>query len=91
MLPPGLGVALDLARVPVSPVFKWLATAGNISEREMLRTFNCGIGMIAVLAREGADAASDCLAKNGETVVRLGEVVAGAGGVGFRGHLDLAW
>ena len=45
----------------------------------MLRTFNCGIGMIAVLDRAGADAASECLAKNGETVVRLGEVVAGGG------------
>jgi phosphoribosylformylglycinamidine cyclo-ligase len=91
VLPQGLGVSLELARVPVSPVFKWLATVGNISEQEMLRTFNCGIGMIAVLDRDGADAASECLAKNGEAVVRLGEVVAGAGSaVGFRGHLDLA-
>ena len=57
VLPPGLGVALDLARVPVLPVFKWLAAAGKIGENEMLRTFNCGIGMVAVLDRDGADAA----------------------------------
>ena len=93
VLPQGLAVALDLDRVPVLPVFKWLATAGNIAETEMLRTFNCGIGMIAVLDRGGADAASERFAANGETVVALGEVVAANGGarVGFRGHLDLAW
>jgi phosphoribosylformylglycinamidine cyclo-ligase len=92
VLPHGLTVSLDLACVPVLPVFKWLATAGKIAEGEMLRTFNCGIGMVAVLDRDGADAASDCLAKNGETVIRLGEVVAeSASAVRFRGHLDLAW
>ncbi|MFZ3357959.1 MAG: phosphoribosylformylglycinamidine cyclo-ligase [Xanthobacteraceae bacterium] len=92
VLPPGLAVSLDLARVPVLPVFKWLATAGHIAEHEMLRTFNCGIGMVAVLSRDGADAACECLAKSGETVARLGEVVAasGDGAVGFRGHLDLS-
>jgi phosphoribosylformylglycinamidine cyclo-ligase len=78
--------------VPVPPVFKWLAAAGNISEREMLRTFNCGIGMVAVLAANAADAASEIFAANGETVVRLGEVIKQSGDarVDFRGHLDLA-
>jgi phosphoribosylformylglycinamidine cyclo-ligase len=93
VLPAGLAVALELDRVPVLPVFKWLAAAGNISETEMLRTFNCGIGMVAVLDRSGADAASECFAKNGETVVRLGEIVAASGGnpVQYRGHFDLSW
>jgi phosphoribosylformylglycinamidine cyclo-ligase len=92
VLPNGLSVALDLNRVPVPTVFKWLATAGNISEREMLRTFNCGIGMIAVLDANAADAASEIFAANGETVVRLGEVIKQSGDarVDFRGHLDLA-
>jgi phosphoribosylformylglycinamidine cyclo-ligase len=72
-------------------VFKWLATAGHINEHEMLRTFNCGVGMVAVLDRATADAASACFAKNGETVVKLGEVVTASGAerVSFRGHLDL--
>ncbi len=92
VLPAGLTVALELDRVPVLPVFKWLAAAGNISETEMLRTFNCGIGMVAVLDRSGAAAVSECFAKNGETVVRLGEVVAASGGnpIQYRGHLDLS-
>ena len=93
VLPNGLAVAIELDGVPVLPVFKWLAAAGKIAETEMLRTFNCGIGMVAVLDQSGADAASECFAKNGETVVRLGEIVGAVGGnsVQYRGHLDLAW
>jgi hypothetical protein len=49
--------------------------------------------MVVVLDRDGADAASELFAKNGETVVRLGEVTASPSGpaVSYRGHLDLAW
>jgi phosphoribosylformylglycinamidine cyclo-ligase len=93
VLPPGLAVTLDLGRVPVLPVFKWLAVTGGISANEMLRTFNCGIGMVVVLDPQTADTACDLLAANGETVVRLGEVVAASGGppVDYRGKLDLTW
>jgi phosphoribosylformylglycinamidine cyclo-ligase len=93
VLPQGLAVALDLDRVPVHPVFKWLAAAGGVSEREMLRTFNCGIGMVAVLDADGAEQACQAFVANGETVVRLGEVVAAAGEptAAFRGRLDLSW
>jgi phosphoribosylformylglycinamidine cyclo-ligase len=92
VLPQGLAVALDLDRVPVHPVFKWLAAAGGVSEREMLRTFNCGIGMVAVLDAEAAEQACQAFVANGETVVRLGEVVAAAGEptAAFRGRLDLS-
>ena len=93
VLPQGLAVALDLDRVPVHPVFKWLAAAGGVSEREMLRTFNCGIGMIAVLDAEAAEQACEAFAANGETVVQIGEVIAAAGEptAAFRGRLDLSW
>ena len=93
VLPQGLAVSLDLGHVPVLPVFKWLASSGKIGEAEMLRTFNCGIGMVAVLDRNASDAASALLTAGGETVARLGEIVAasGSGRVGFRGHLDLSW
>src|SRR5215472_8401587 len=92
VLPDGLSIALDLDRVPVLPVFKWLARTGNIAEAEMLRTFNCGIGMIAVLSAAQAEAAIAQFAANGETVARLGEVVKAEGEprVVFRGKLDLA-
>ena len=49
VLPKHLGVGIDLARLPVLPVFKWLAAQAGIAELEMLRTFNCGIGMIAIV------------------------------------------
>jgi phosphoribosylformylglycinamidine cyclo-ligase len=93
VLPAGCGVALDLARVPVPGVFRWLAREGNIAEPEMLRTFNCGIGMIAVVAADSADAVAAALKGAGETVTRLGEVVAAGDStprVVFSGHLDLA-
>jgi phosphoribosylformylglycinamidine cyclo-ligase len=92
VLPKNLSVSIDLDRVPVLPVFKWLASSGRIGEQEMLRTFNCGIGMVAVLDPIGAKAASDSFAANGETVVQLGEVRSASGDarIGFRGHLDLS-
>jgi phosphoribosylformylglycinamidine cyclo-ligase len=93
VLPQGLAVAVELDRVPVLPVFKWLATAGDIGPEEMLRTFNCGVGMVAVLDRGDADAACRCFTENGETVVQLGEVIAATDGpaVSYRGRLDLSW
>ncbi len=90
VLPDGLGVQLDLARVPVLPVFRWLAKTGDIAEPEMLRTFNCGIGMIALAAPAEADAVMAALARAGETVVRLGEVtVADGARVAYTGALAL--
>ena len=92
VLPKGLGAAIDLARVPVPSVFKWLAAAGGVAEPEMLRTFNCGIGMVVVAQTDRADTVAAAFAANGERVTRLGEVVPVAGGaprVRFSGHLDL--
>ena len=79
--------------MPVPPVFKWLAASGDVGEHEMLRTFNCGIGMVAVLDADAAAAACEQFTANGETVVRLGEIVAADGDarVDFRGRLDLSW
>ena len=92
VLPKHLGVRIDLTQVPVLPVFKWLAREGNIAELELLRTFNCGIGMIAIVKREKLVEVMDVFAQNGERVVDLGEVVAASGDecVFYSGHLDLA-
>ena len=94
VLPQGLGVTLDLHRVSVPPIFRWLADVGQVAEAEMLRTFNCGVGMVAVVAPGEADAVGNALVREGETVVPIGEVVAIArdtARVAYRGHLDLAW
>ena len=92
VLPKHLAVSVDISRIPVLPVFKWLAASGKIGESEMLRTFNCGIGMVAVVDPAKAEAASACFAANGETVVELGEVVAAKdpAQIAFHGQLDLS-
>ncbi|HET7806065.1 MAG TPA: phosphoribosylformylglycinamidine cyclo-ligase [Pseudolabrys sp.] len=75
VLPKGLGARIDLAAVPVLPVFKWLAGAGRIAQNEMLRTFNCGIGMVVVVSAMDADAVSRELERAGEKAVALGKVI----------------
>jgi phosphoribosylformylglycinamidine cyclo-ligase len=92
-LPKHLGVHIDLSRVPVLPVFKWLAQAGDVAVPEMLRTFNCGIGMVVVAAPEKAAQVRAVFERNGETVVDLGEIIrlaAHAEPVQTTGTLNLA-
>ena len=90
-LPKGLGARINLAAVPVLPVFKWLADAGGISQNEMLRTFNCGIGMIAIVSEKDSDAVMRAFTSSGENVVVLGTVIKGSGRerVVYDGKLNL--
>ena len=88
MLPQGLGIDLDLAAIVAQPVFGWLARTGGIAQAEMLRTFNCGIGMALVVAPQDAERVAASLLAQGETVSRIG-LVAAQGGVAMRGRLAL--
>jgi len=92
VLPKGLGARINLSRVNVPPVFKWLAREGGIAQNEMLRTFNCGIGMIAIASPRDAAAVNAALTQAGEKTVTIGEVVAAAGEprVVYDGKLDLS-
>ncbi len=80
VLPDKLGIRLDLAAIPVPPVFRWLAAEGPVAETEMLRTFNCGIGMAVIAAADSADAVAEALRATGEEPVQIGEVVVAATG-----------
>jgi phosphoribosylformylglycinamidine cyclo-ligase len=80
VLPDGVGVRLDLDAIDAPPVFGWLAKAGGVAESEMLRTFNCGIGMIVVASADKTEAVMERLRQAGETPVRIGETVAHPGG-----------
>ncbi|WP_291728935.1 phosphoribosylformylglycinamidine cyclo-ligase [Leisingera sp. F5] len=79
VLPEDLGADIDLNAWELPPVFKWMAETGSIAETEMLKTFNCGIGMILSVSADRADALAELLTAEGETVARLGTVTAGAG------------
>jgi phosphoribosylformylglycinamidine cyclo-ligase len=81
VLRPGLEVVLQRRAWPRPAVFEWLARTGQIEEAEMYRTFNCGIGMVAIVASERADEAVRLLGQSGETALRLGEVRSGSRGV----------
>jgi phosphoribosylformylglycinamidine cyclo-ligase len=63
------------------PVFDWLQQTARIDSAEMYRTFNCGIGMIAIVPKEHAQAAVNLLNGRGETAAIIGEVRAGGRGV----------
>jgi phosphoribosylformylglycinamidine cyclo-ligase len=55
VLPDGLGVALDANKWSLSPVFRWMAGVGGLPAAELARTFNCGIGMVAIVAANNRD------------------------------------
>ena len=86
VLPPGLGVEIDLGAWSLPPVFGWLIAEGGLDRAEALRTFNCGIGMVAVVAPEAAGETAVALTTAGETVTAIGRVVEGEG-VRYRGEL----
>jgi phosphoribosylformylglycinamidine cyclo-ligase len=60
-------------------IFKWLQQAGNVQESEMLRTFNCGVGMVLCLSEQDAETAMDSLTQAGEKVWRLGQIEQSSG------------
>jgi len=77
----GLEVVLERKSWQRDPVFEWLQRTARIDSAEMYRTFNCGIGMIAIVPKEHAQAAVDLLNARGETATIIGEVRNGANGV----------
>ena len=85
VLPDGLGARVDLSSIAVPPVFSWLQSQG-IDEVEMLRTFNCGVGMVLAVDAERAGEIVQRLELLGEEAFVLGEVVEG-GGVDYAGRL----
>jgi phosphoribosylformylglycinamidine cyclo-ligase len=90
VLPLDRAAHIDLTTLPFPPVFGWLMEQGKIAEAEMLRAFNCGIGMIAVVRAADSSGVARELEAQGERIVRLGEIAACAAGerqVRFSGRL----
>ena len=86
ILPEGLGAEIDLGAWTLPVVFGWLRAQGGIDDAEMLKTFNCGIGMVLAVAPDRAEALAEMLRAAGETVSRIGTVTPGAG-IRYTGNL----
>ena len=80
-LPDNLTAKINKDNVPVLPIFKLMQSVGNIDERDMYNTFNMGIGMVVIVAKEDEEEAKKVLEESGEKVYTLGEVIEGNDGV----------
>ena len=89
VLPDGVEAVLDAAQWRLPPVFRWLAQSGGVAAEEMLRVFNCGVGM-ALVVRD-ADAAIALLAAHNEPARRIGRIEAADGPAQARVHTPESW
>jgi phosphoribosylformylglycinamidine cyclo-ligase len=74
VLPSGLTAEIKASSWEMPPLFKWLQEQGNIAPNEMYKTFNCGIGMVVIIAQEYLELAQKILTENGETVFQIGKI-----------------
>ena len=90
VLPKDFAAELDLDAIDVPPVFSWLAKTGGVAPAEMMRTFNCGIGMVMVVAAGQAAQVAAVLAQQGEEVTTIGRIMPRReAGVVYRGEIGL--
>jgi phosphoribosylformylglycinamidine cyclo-ligase len=87
VLAEGTAAEIDLDAWVLPPVFQWLREQGGVADSEMLRTFNCGIGMIVCVPAEHAETATSHLLAVGESPVQIGHITVGNGAVHYRGTL----
>lgn len=76
VLPAGLTAEIKAGSWDMPPLFTWLQAQGNVADLEMYKTFNCGIGMAVIVAKEHAEAAQKLLRDAGETVYEIGTIRA---------------
>ncbi len=86
VLPEGLGAEIDLNAWDLPSVFKWLTATGGMAEAELLKTFNSGVGMIAVMPEDHVAAAKEAFASDGHVAFEMGHITNGAG-VTYKGSL----
>jgi len=90
VLPKDFSAELELDAIEVPPVFAWLSRTGGVAAEEMMRTFNCGVGMIIVVANGQAAQVAAVLQQAGETVTTIGRIVPRRDtGVIYRGTISL--
>jgi phosphoribosylformylglycinamidine cyclo-ligase len=79
VMPKDMAARIDLSAIKAAPVFGWLARTGNLSDTEMLRTFNCGIGMVVVATKERTGDVLAALKAAGEEPLVIGDVIPPTG------------
>ncbi len=80
-IPKGFGAKINKASLKTPPIFDLIMETGNIPERDMYNTFNMGVGMSVVVAKEDAEKALKILKANGEDAYIMGEIIASEEGV----------
>ena len=75
VLPDGVAARINLDALTLRPVFGWLRETGSIAEGEMLKTFNCGVGMVVIVEASARDAVVEALESEGEAVIEMGSLV----------------
>jgi len=88
VLPAGVHAEVDADSWPLPPLFAWLQAGGSIEPRELARTFNCGIGMVAIVAAADADAVAQALTEAGEQVHTIGTIASGKRGCTVTGSTE---
>jgi phosphoribosylformylglycinamidine cyclo-ligase len=83
----GCHAHIDLDAWKLPAVFQWLKLEGGVEEAEMLRTFNCGLGMIVLVAAEDENTVLEHLRSLGENPLSIGRIIAGEAGVSYTGRL----
>ena len=81
VLTPEVDALVNVSAWERPAIFSWLQEQGNVAEAEILRTFNCGIGMMVIVPANEVDNAIQSLTSSGETAMVLGEIVSGSGQV----------
>ncbi len=84
VLPPGCAAEIDLGAFPRPPVFAWLAEVGRLSQEELLKTFNCGVGMVAVVTEAQAEVLTETFRGEGEQAFVIGRMVERGEGPALR-------
>nr|AOE43228.1 phosphoribosylamine-glycine ligase/phosphoribosylformylglycinamide cyclo-ligase [Coremiostelium polycephalum] len=75
VIPNGLDASINLNSWEILPIFQWLRQLGNIDQLELLRTFNCGLGMILIVSKESVDSITKVLVEHNETVFNIGTII----------------
>jgi phosphoribosylformylglycinamidine cyclo-ligase len=88
-LGPNLCAEVERGSWDMPPIFRWLADLGDLTEDDLIKTFNCGIGMAVVVREEDVEAATEILEESGETVFQIGRVQSGEEGFRLSGAQNL--